>query len=78
MDELSSSDNSFELNSIENVWALMKQWVKCLDPMSITDCLKEIQDFWDGISHEFQTLYIESMIRRVRLCVSANGSHINY
>jgi transposase len=67
-----------DLSIIENVWGLMKNRIENLDPRSVPLWKQEIQNVWDDIDQDFLGNYFESIPKRIKLCIEANGGPIDY
>jgi hypothetical protein len=67
-----------DLSIIENVWGLMKNRIENLDPRSVPLWKQEIQNVWDDIDQDFIGNYFESIPKRIKLCIEANGGPIHY
>ena len=70
--------NSPDLNPIENLWAIMKREVEKLDPTKINDVIHAVEKVWENVTIEVRESLINSMEKRVRLCIEAGGDKIDY
>lgn len=67
-----------DLNPIENIWGIMKETVNQKALTKIEDMKREVERYWDTITHETLTSLIDSMPTRINLCLEANGDLIKY
>ena len=71
--------NSPDLNPIENVWAYMKDKIADKRNMSVTSITKAIKEFWaKDMDMTYLLKLADSMPRRIRKVIRANGHGINY
>jgi transposase len=72
--------NSPDLNPIETVWNLMKDWIEKNYPekMSYDRLRKAVQDAWNAISSEELQNLVATMHARMEAVIAANGMHIPY
>ncbi|RPA81605.1 hypothetical protein BJ508DRAFT_195184, partial [Ascobolus immersus RN42] len=69
-----------DLNPIENVWALLKLKVAQLNPRprSVPELKIALTRIWDELDPSTFDPYIDSMAKRVMLCVANKGGHTKY
>ena len=67
-----------DLNCIENLWQIMKHALEKETERSIDNWMQKIQDIWDEIVPKHLESLINSMPRRLELCIAANGGKIKY
>jgi transposase len=70
--------NSPDLNPIENVFAWLKAYVERLAPTDEQSLREGIEAAWRDFPVEFTEHMMDSMPERLRLCLRAHGSRINY
>lgn len=67
-----------DLNPIEQVWIWMDHRLDHHKYSNLAELEAAIQTEWNQIPSEFCTNLIESMPRRISLCIKAKGAHIKY
>ena len=67
-----------DLNCIENLWSVLKQNLEKSIPTSLKDLESKIERAWEEISREEVYKLIESMPKRLQLCIEAQGGEIPY
>jgi hypothetical protein len=67
-----------DLNSIENLWAIMKRRVALLNPQTINDLTQIIRSVWEEISTVELINITSSMHRRLQKVIDANGGPNGY
>ena len=67
-----------DLNCIENLWSVLEQNLEKSIPTSLKDLESEIERGWEEISREEVYKLIESMPKRLQLCIEAQGGEIPY
>ena len=70
--------NSPDLNPIENCWAIMKQKLSGKTYTSPDLLFEEIQEIWNSLPGRHLKRLCGSMPKRVKLCIAAQGGHIEY
>ena len=70
-----------DLNPIENVWKVMKDWI-ARNYSEYTEDQTEnkqiVQEAWDALPQSLFHNLVASMPARMQAVVDANGLHINY
>ena len=67
-----------DLNPIENLWKLMKDDVEAIEPSNVQSWIDKICDFWNRKAMNYTESLINSMPRRIELCIAAHGGKIKY
>jgi transposase len=73
-----------DLNPIEHVWDLMKNWIQEQYPeyekgkISYTLLRKMVQEAWDSISVDQLIELIDSMHQRCQDVLDAHGNHVKW
>lgn len=69
-----------DLNPIESVWNIMKDWIYKYYPEKISyDLLrKAVREAWDAVPQEELVSLVESMTARCQAVIDANGLHIPF
>ena len=69
-----------ELNPIENLWIVLKNAISksCPPPKTLFDLQAVIREEWEKIPMEIVQTLIESMPRRVKQLIKAQGFATNY
>lgn len=68
-----------DLNPIENLWALLKRKVAKRQPTNKNSLIKAIEEEWLKIPQYYDVNgLIQSMSRRLRAVIEANGQHTKY
>lgn len=70
--------NSPDLNPIENVWNWIKDFVEALEPRTEQELREAVLKAWDAFPIEFTEDLINSMPKRLRLCLELKGGRIKY
>ncbi len=72
--------NSPDLNSIEDVWSLLKEWINKLRSKSYTrkQIEKAIQKEWNSLKPMNIETLIDSMPTRIQAVLAANGDSTRY
>jgi len=70
--------HSPDLNIIENVWGMLKERLGYLDIRSIDELWRSAQSVWNQIGLQEVRNCVESMPRRLRAVVEAQGGHTKY
>ena len=70
--------NSPDLNPIENLWAIMKKSVEKQDPRDTKGMERAVTLVWNNMSHEVLESLVNSMPKRISLCIAAQGEKIDY
>jgi hypothetical protein len=65
--------NSPDLSPIENVWQIIKDHVEKKSPTNIEDLRREIEDSASIVSKSLQVRLMNSLPRRLRVCVERQG-----
>lgn len=72
---LSWPSQSPDLNPMENVWADLKRRVELRNPKNEQELRGAIEKEWQNVNTEN---LVESMKRRLKECIDANGGHTSY
>ena len=75
---ISWAAQSPDLNSIENVWAVLKANISNYELNSIKELIKIIKREWKKLDSSFSKNLIISMKNRISLVLSNEGNHILY
>jgi len=75
---ISWAAQSPDLNSIENVWAVLKANISNYELNSIKELIKIIKKEWKKLDSSFTKNLIISMKNRISLVLSNEGNHILY
>ena len=68
-----------DLNPIENLWSIMKYEISKLPkPKSIDEMALLLAEQWNQLTPKVWKNLIESMPRRVKACIEAEGGSIRY
>ena len=67
-----------DLSPIENIWSWLKAQVRKDLPQTVKSLKTSILKNWKKIDQNFLLPYIESMIKRIDLCISVNGNLTKY
>ena len=67
-----------DLNPIENVWKRLKDRVQARNPTSHEDGWHKAQEEWANIEPEFYAALVDSMPRRLKAVLDANGYPTKY
>ena len=86
MEEVGILDNvmvtpasSPDLNPIENVWSSMKDYIqKTVKPKTKDDNVRGIQEFWETLTVEKCTKYIDHIHKVMPVVVLNNGDSTDY
>lgn len=73
--------NSPDLNPIENLWAIVKNHLRAKDCSTRASLLTAISEVWTENNSEMSEIcakLVESMPRRVKLCLKSGGAHTKY
>jgi hypothetical protein len=65
---------SLDLNPIENLWAILKQRVKPLQPMTKDHLI----DVWEHLEMDVVNALVDSMPRQMILVIQKGGDRIPY
>ena len=72
---LSWPSQSPDLNPMENVWADLKRRVEIRNPKNEQELRDAIEIEWENVNTEN---LVNSMGRRLKECIDANGGHTSY
>lgn len=67
-----------DLNPIENLWKIMKDKLEQKSERNLDDWLVVIEEIWNDIVPLHLESLIESMAKRIELCIAAKGDKIKY
>ena len=68
-----------DLNPIENLWSIMKYEISKLPKaQSIAEMVVLLEEQWNRLTPEVWKNVIESMPRRIKACIEAEGGSIRY
>lgn len=73
--------NSPDLNPIENLWAIIKQQLRTKDCSTKASLITAIREVWlenDPRIIEMCSKLVESMPKRVKMCLKSRGGHTKY
>ncbi len=70
--------NSPDLSPIENLWSWIKREVDKLEPKDLDDLEVAIEEVFKKIDKNLLFSLIESMPKRLKLCIESNGETIDY
>ena len=70
--------NSPDLNSIENVWGLMKKQVEKKIPKTIQELEEIVKEVWNGLSLDYLKSLIKSMPNGIQKCIDQKGGVTGY
>lgn len=63
-----------DLNPIENIWGYIKKRLYNKGMTDFEAMKQESARIWDTMTHEFIQSYVNSMPRRIELCIQKNGA----
>lgn len=67
-----------DLSPIENIWSHIDRQLHGIDMDSLEKCGDKIQEIFNNIPVSMCRNLIESMPRRIKMCVKARGGHFKY
>lgn len=67
-----------DLNPIENIWRIMGMRLRAYKPNNLQELRELLSTIWNGIPVQQCRNLVNSMPRRVRLCLRAGGGSIDY
>ncbi|KZF20891.1 hypothetical protein L228DRAFT_202349, partial [Xylona heveae TC161] len=70
--------HSPDLNVIENIWRILKQWVKQWKPQTPQQLWEAIIIEWDKITYKEINQYIKQMPQRIAECIDRKGLQTQY
>ena len=70
--------NSPDLNPIENAWKVIKDKVAKRGPQSLDQLEQYLKEEWRRLSPQYAQKLVDSMSRRMALCIKAGGDSIKY
>jgi hypothetical protein len=73
--------NSPDLNPIENVWFVMKDWIERhydIQALSLDELREAIGLAWESIDSGFLLNLAHGMPDRLQKCIDAHGKSINF
>ena len=70
--------NSPDLNPIENIWGIIKVKLSSQLITDTSDLKTKIEKIWEEFDIDYLTPFIDSMPRRIQLCLEAKGKVIKY
>ena len=70
--------NSPDLNPIENVFSLMKRFVRRAAPSTIEELRQSVLDAWESIDLETLQKLFDSMSRRMEAVIRLKGKRTGY
>lgn len=71
--------NSPDLNPIENVWSVLKEKISGRSNMTVESVQKAVKDYWEQhMDIAYLKSLSDSMPKRIRLILRANGYGIKY
>lgn len=70
--------NSPDLNPIENIWNIMKSYVRSKEPQNEQQLRQAIQEAWDSISPETLRKQFDSLPDRIEQVILNNGDKTRY
>ncbi|GFY03821.1 transposable element Tcb1 transposase [Trichonephila clavipes] len=69
-----------DLNPIENVWDALGRQVagRNYPPTNKNTIIRELTEEWDKLPQQLLDNVVQSMVRRVKCCITLHGGHIPY
>ncbi|GFX59056.1 transposable element Tcb2 transposase [Trichonephila clavipes] len=69
-----------DLNSIENVWVALRRQVASRNypPTNKNTLIRALTEEWDKLPQQLLDNIVQSMVRRVKCCITLHGGHIPY
>ena len=74
------SSSSSDLNLIENIWSLLKNWLGACDSLSKSrsEIRQAVIEEWDKITVKEIQKYVNSMLKWILKVVEKNGDHTHW
>ena len=67
-----------DLNPIENLWAIIKHEIEKQGAKTLTEIKEVIESVWEAVTAKVRESLINSMSKRIELCIKAKGEKIKY
>ena len=67
-----------DLNPIEHIWDFLKRKIRSEEPQNLRQLAQSIIRNWENLPQSLMDRVIQSMPRRIRMCIAARGGHTGY